>query len=422
MKPAAWIKSMGFTALISFGVSMVSAQTTNSDDLTVPGNLDVTNGIFFGSTTAPSNTSPAISFNYTDAVRTVAMTAAQSSSSFLWQDGGLGLTNSKMLLDGSNNLTLFGTNGSAGVVLNPNTGGIVLAGTNSGITFADGTVITSITNLQSSSLDDGSGNPLVSINADDTLLISTLSVAFGTGAKASGDSSAAFGGWNKASGDSSAAFGTSDTASGYASVVFGSWNTSSGNGAAAFGQGSVASGTFSAAFGWNTSASGWGAAAFGQQNTASGDGSVAFGQQNTASAFLSAAFGQQSTASGDFSTVFGQQTTAAGAASTAFGVLNQANSYCSVALGQNNVGLCQAGGQYAWIPSDPIIEIGNGTSGEPSNAVTIFKSGELRTEGAVQSKVGFRTPPTGDLSMGAYTAGSNPATLDPSLGLKYQGE
>jgi hypothetical protein len=65
-----------------------------------------------------------------------------------------------------------------------------------------------------------------------------------------------------------------------------------------------------------------------------------------------------------------------------------------------------------------------GVSGPPSNALVVHKNGEVRAAGKIQSKGGFRTPPMGDLNMGEFTAGANPA--DPANGLnaslRYPGE
>lgn len=108
----------------------------------------------------------------------------------------------------------------------------------------------------------------------------------------------------------------------------------------------------------------------------------------------------------------------------ATGEQTKANSYASLVLGRNNAGSFASGGDATWIATDPVLEIGNGeaSGGIPSNAMTVLKNGELRTEGVIQSKAGVRVPPQGDLSMGDFTAGNNPADLDPTSGLKYQGE
>jgi len=93
-------------------------------------------------------------------------------------------------------------------------------------------------------------------------------------------------------------------------------------------------------------------------------------------------------------------------------------------MGRNNVGFFASGGDTQWIETDPVLEIGNGAAdwGTPSNAVTVLKNANMRTGGVVEAKNGFRTPPKGDLSMGEFTSGSNPADLDPTLGLRYPTE
>jgi hypothetical protein len=155
-----------------------------------------------------------------------------------------------------------------------------------------------------------------------------------------------------------------------------------------------------------------------------GEYSFSAGIGTKASGYASTALGESTNATGRASTAFGQSTQATGSFSTATGEKTKANSYASLALGRNNVGSFASGGDAAWMATDPVLEIGNGEAdgGIPSNAVTVFKNGKLRTSNVMESKVGFRTPPQGDLSMGDFTAGSNPADLVPTSGLKYQGE
>src|SRR5690606_2190356 len=46
----------------------------------------------------------------------------------------------------------------------------------------------------------------------------------------------------------------------------------------------------------------------------------------------------------------------------------------SMALGQRNVG---GGNPTAWVQTDPLLEVGNGIGGTPSNALTILKNGTV---------------------------------------------
>ncbi|MFL0354735.1 tail fiber domain-containing protein [Xanthomarina sp. GH4-25] len=80
-------------------------------------------------------------------------------------------------------------------------------------------------------------------------------------------------------------------------------------------------------------------------------------------------------ASGDFSTATGAFTTASGKYSTAMGFVTQAESYTSTAFGRYNVG---GGSATSWISTNPLFEIGNGTSGvNRSNALTVLKNGTI---------------------------------------------
>jgi hypothetical protein len=72
--------------------------------------------------------------------------------------------------------------------------------------------------------------------------------------------------------------------------------------------------------------------------------------------------------------------------------------------------------------ADDLLIVGNGTAYPPaaSNAVKVRRNGAMRAAGVVESKVGFRTPKMGDIEMGLFTAGPNPATLND--GLRYSAE
>ncbi len=499
MKTLRWIPLLLLTALsplgsVGFSGSLLQAATnaniaTNSNNLTVLGFVDATNNIYFGTTATNQS---AVLLNYTDTNHTVGFIATQPSSAYLWQDTLL--TNSvrnKMKLDGSNNLTLFTTNGSNGIILNPNTGGITLVGTGTGagITLSDGTVISSAASLRSTGLYSSSSSvtPLLSFDASGNLRSSPNSLAMGQGVTASGQYASAFGVSNTASGGGAMAWGYSNTASGPYSTAFGNGASALGAMATAFGNG-TASDSFSMAFGEQTYASGRAAIALGFDSRASGyystafsgatvtgqhsigggayaiasgnyalalggwspralgENSVAlgsawavgassvalgggwaggtnstcFGASTAARGTLSTCFGNWTTAWGFDSTAFGLGSYAAGDISTTFGNQVSANSYASVAFGQFNAGIAPSGGGATnWVATDPVLEIGNGVSGAGSNAVTIFKNGKLRTAGTIESQAGMRVPQTGDLSMGSYTNGNNPASLNPATGLLY---
>jgi hypothetical protein len=120
---------------------------------------------------------------------------------------------------------------------------------------------------------------------------------------------------------------------------------------------------------------------------------------------------------------FGTVTYASGYFTVASGISTHAKAYASLALGQFNVA---QGSETEWVPTDDLLTLGNGNldwSSGPvvaSNALALHKNGKLRVANTVESKGGFRTPKMGDIEMGLFTAGPNPATLNE--GLRYPAE
>ena len=250
-------------------------------------------------------------------------------------------------------------------------------------------------------------------------------VALGSSAFASAQGSTAFGvssataqnafaaGSSLAQGAGATAFGERTLASGVSATAMGISTTASGSGATAMGISSTASGTYSTAMGLATQAS--------------GNYSTAMGMFSKASGSYSTAMGFSSTASGSYSTAIGGvNSTASGENSTAMGNYSTASAYASLAAGYGNV---SHGSATTWVATDDLFVIGNsGSSTNKSNALAVHKNGNTRIAGKVESKGGFRTPPMGDLSMGSFTAGTNPAALstDPlpglNAGLRYPNE
>jgi hypothetical protein len=162
-------------------------------------------------------------------------------------------------------------------------------------------------------------------------------------------------------GFSSTAMGEQTKASGAYSTAIGFSTIASGNNSTAMGLGATASGSESTAMGENTTASGYQSTAMGRFSKASGNNSTAMGENTTAS--------------GGSSTAMGWCTTASGYHSTAMGIYTTAISYASTALGQYNIG---AGSTNTWIATDPIFEIGIGTSKDAhANALTVLKNGDI---------------------------------------------
>jgi len=148
-------------------------------------------------------------------------------------------------------------------------------------------------------------------------------------------------------------------------------------------------GLYSFASGQNTRATGLGATAMGRNTLASSnyafasgyftnaraEYSTAMGYNTEALALGSTALGYTSDAEKNYSIAMGFLAKAQGVVSTAIGNFTQAQSYNSMAIGRFNVG---GGNPDNWIDSDPLFEIGNGTTdANRSNAVTVRKNGNV---------------------------------------------
>ena len=148
-------------------------------------------------------------------------------------------------------------------------------------------------------------------------------------------------------------------------------------------------GQYSFAAGLNTRAQGFGGTAlgrdteaFGSYSFASGYFTNADGQYSTAMGFNTDALALGSTALGystdaeeNYSTAIGYFTEAQAIYSIALGNGTHAQSYSSMAVGRYNVG---GGNSTSWVSTDPIFEIGIGTSNSNRiNAVTVRKDGNV---------------------------------------------
>jgi hypothetical protein len=89
----------------------------------------------------------------------------------------------------------------------------------------------------------------------------------------------------------------------------------------------------------------------------------------------SVAMGYSTKASGLYSTALGTYTNSSGNSSTALGNRTRANSYTSLAIGRFNAG---GGTADSWVETDPVFEIGIGTSwADSANAMTVLKNGNI---------------------------------------------
>jgi len=207
---------------------------------------------------------------------------------------------------------------------------------------------------------EAQGNNSIAMG-DDSFATADYATAIGRDAWASGESSFAVGYNTRASDSYATAMGNETEASGFSSFAVGSDNISSGNG-------SVAMGAY-------TTASGETSFSQGNSNIASGHSSVAMGIGTIASGSQSTAFGHLNEASGQYSMSMGSGTIASGNISTAIGRSTNAESYASLAIGRNNIG---NGSSNSWVITDPVFEIGIGTSNATrSNAFTVLKNGNI---------------------------------------------
>lgn len=146
-------------------------------------------------------------------------------------------------------------------------------------------------------------------------------------------------------------------------------------------------GLYSFASGLNTRAQGFGATAMGRDTEASNsyafasgyftnaDGlySTAMGFNTDAIATASTALGYSTDAEANYSFAAGYFAEAQAIYSSALGHSTQAKSFASIALGRYNVGY---GNSDNWVASDPIFELGIGTSNSSrKNAITVRKDG-----------------------------------------------
>lgn len=179
-----------------------------------------------------------------------------------------------------------------------------------------------------------------------------------------GLNSIALGHDTRASAIGSVSIGNNSEASGISSVSLGSLAKSSGNSSFAAGNLAKSEGLHSVAIGRFAQANGEYSISLGDNNDALGEGSTAMGTYTIAE--------------GDFSTSLGWNTTAKGNFSTSIGYRSEAGSYNSTAIGRYNL---ISGTDSVWIDTDPLFEIGNGSSNtNRSNAFTVFKNGVVSFE------------------------------------------
>ncbi len=143
----------------------------------------------------------------------------------------------------------------------------------------------------------------------------------------------------------------------------------------------VASGQYSIAIGNANTASQTSSTAIGSQNISSNGGSTAIGWLNTASGLIATAIGYYSYATGQHSTAIGYANTASGNKSFASGYNNSAQSFGETVLGIFATN--GAGDPAAFIPTDRLFSVGNGTSSVRSDALSILKNANTTIGGTL---------------------------------------
>lgn len=222
-------------------------------------------------------------------------------------------------------------------------------------------------------------------------------------------------------GNYSFAAGVNSVASGNYSFATGTESSATASGSVAMGSGSSATASYSVAMGMGSYAGGDGSTALGSSG-AYGHYSLAMGS-SVAEGDYSAALGM-GYAVGNCSTALGGGWADADL-STAFGGFDiTATSFGSTVIGLANVPDWTQSATI-WQAADELFVVGNGSgtlegAWTPSNALVMRKNANMRTGGIIEAKGVIRCAPGGDLSMGTFTAGQNPATLD--VALKYSDE
>ncbi len=201
--------------------------------------------------------------------------------------------------------------------------------------------------------------------------------------------------WDDANiGNYSTALGYKTIASGIGSTAMGVDAMATGSYSHASGTNTEATNTYAHSMGANNMATGYGSTAIGTYTMAVGARSVAMGYHAVASGSYSTATGYSTTATGTRSTAMGYLTTAAGSGSTAMGLHTSAAAHSSLAVGRANIG---GGNPTSWVPTDPLFEIGNGTdSANRSNAITVYKNGNMDVQGAITCAPGGDIPMFGE--------------------------
>ncbi|MCB9197951.1 MAG: hypothetical protein H6600_05780 [Flavobacteriales bacterium] len=196
-------------------------------------------------------------------------------------------------------------------------------------------------------------------------------------------------------GQYSSSFGVSTRAEGDYSFAAGAGSSAIGLGSVSMGVSNQASGANSVSLGVSSSASGDNSIAIGSVNNSTGDNGISLGSQITNSGIYSVGIGNTSTITGDGSYGFGSNLTIGGANAMSLGESNEnyadysftfgdhtrTQTYGEMAIGYYNTDAFGSVG--SWVTTDRLFSIGNGTSAQRSDALTIMKDGTTTLNGTL---------------------------------------
>lgn len=180
------------------------------------------------------------------------------------------------------------------------------------------------------------------------------------------------------------------------SIAMGANSVALGVGCVSIGVSSYASKFGSMALGAGTSATAEYAVSMGLYSIASGNHSMAINAFTKASGYYSLAQGYNTMSQGAYSSAFGVNTNAIGLGSMATGMGSLARGNGSTSIGEGTIAnsfLSFVAGRFndttavstnGWINTDPLFIVGNGlTSSNRSNALTLFKNGNMTIAGTL---------------------------------------
>jgi len=229
-----------------------------------------------------------------------------------------------------------------------------------------------------------------------------LSFAFGQNSRAGATGSIVLGDGANASATGNVAIGINSLVAGRYSIAFGYGATASTEPTVAIGLLASATGAHSIAIGSVSVSSALTAVALGYNTNASGPGSLALASSATATGIYSCAIGRVASVTGDYSIAIGSSSSASGVYSCAFGYGVSSIGYKQSAIGSypdNSIVTSST----TWVGTDPILLVGNGqTAATASNAFIVYKNGNAKVKGEIETKAVIVSEPSGGIPMGEF--------------------